>query len=161
MAEERVSAQDAAAKRHSKSKKISEKTAVLRESHELVVWLSRKLCREDVFPKRSRWLLAGKIADTLNDYMRDVVRANEIKVITQAERDARHYWQTMAMAELMTLDVLVNNAVEILDIEPERLKRYAGLCNSCRGLLMAWMNADNKRYGPPTGLEHIEQGSGR
>lgn len=138
--------------RHSKEKHTSEKTPALRKTDELTEWLLRKLCNENVFPKRSRWLIGGKIADLVNDYSINVFRANEIKVVTQKERDARHYYQTMAIANLMALDAKVNQAQRILDISPDSLEYYAALVNDCRALIMAWMNADKKRYGAPTSL---------
>lgn len=140
------------ASRHSKDKNISDKTPALRKTDELTDWLLRKLCNEQVFPKRSRWLIAGKIADLVNDFSVNVFRANEIRAITPQERDARHYYQTLALADLMTLDVKVNQAQRILDISPEALHHYAVLANDCRTLLMAWMNSDEKRYGSPTRL---------
>lgn len=138
--------------RHSKSKSISDKTPALRKTDELVDWLLRKLCNDKIFPKRSRWLIAGKIADLTNDFSINVFRANEIKVVTAQERDMRHYYQTMAVADLMALDVKVNQAQRILDISPEALHHYAELANDCRTLLLAWINSDNKRYGAPTSL---------
>ena len=120
-------------------------------------WLMRKLCTEDLFPKRSRWLISGKIADLLNDYMIYVVKANEIKVVTQQERDDRHRLQTLAVATLQTLDVKINQAQRILDIEPEKMKYWGVLCNDCRNLLLAWMNSDNKRYGLPTKFNHTQE----
>ena len=140
------------ASRHSKDKNISDKTPALRKTDELTDWLLRKLCNEKYFPKRSRWLIAGKIADLANDFSINVFRANEIRVVTPQERDARHYYQTMAMANLMTLDVKVNQAQRILDISPDSLEHYARLVNDCRALLMAWMNSDEKRYGSPARL---------
>lgn len=138
--------------RHGKEKHTSAKTPALRKTDELTEWLLRKLCNEKYFPKRSRWLISGKIADLVNDFAVNVFRANEIKVVTQKERDARHYYQTMAIANLMALDVKMNQAQRILDISPDSLEHYAALVNDCRALLLAWMNADNKRYGAPTSL---------
>lgn len=142
--------------RGEKQKHSSEKTPLLNKTNDLMIWLFGKLCKEDVFPKRSRWLFAGKIADLANDYHSAIHKANEIRVVTQRERDLRHYYQTAAMSYLMALDSKVNLAQQALDIDPEKLHYYATLTNECRSLLIAWMNSDNKRYGPPTGLKNTE-----
>ena len=118
--------------------------------------LYRKLCNENVFPKRSRWLFSGKIADLANDFETEVFVANEIKPTTQRELDARHYHLTMAIAKLMALDAKITQAGRVLSISPDTLELYAGYVNSCRNLITAWMNSDEKRYGPPTRLKHIE-----
>lgn len=146
------------AHRHSKDKNISEKTPALRKTDELSEWLLRKLCNEEVFPKRSRWLFSGKIADLVNDFTTCVFRANEIRVVTAQERDARHYYQTMAISNLMALDAKINQAQRVLDISPESLHHYAVLANDCRSLLLAWINSDEKRYGPPTRLKNTGGG---
>ena len=132
------------------------KTPAIRMTLEFTEHLYRKLCKEDVFPKRSRWLFSGKIADLANDFETEVFVANEIKPTTQRERDARHYHLTMAIAKLMALDAKVTQAGRVLSISPDTLELYAGYVNSCRNLIVAWMNSDEKRYGPPTRLKHIE-----
>lgn len=137
----------------------SEKTAVIRKTTELSDWLMRKLCQEEVFPKRSRWLISGKIADLINDLETYIHLSNEIRVVTTEERDKRHYYQTMAIATLMALDVKVNTAQRILDIDPEKLHHYATLANDLHALLRAWMTADERRYGSPTGLMNTRGGS--
>ena len=147
--------------RNDKQKHTSEKTPLLVKTEELMIWLTGKLCNEQVFPKRSRWLFGGKIADLMNDYHTAVHKANEIKVATQQERDLRHYYQTMAYSNLMALDAKINLAQRALDIEPEKLHHYATLCNACRTMLLAWMNSDTKRYGPPTRLKENTEGSDR
>lgn len=76
--------------------------------------------------------------------------------MTQTERDKRHYWQTMALSNLMALDARVNQAGRILCINPNTMEYYAGLVNECRRMLLAWMNSDVKRYGEPTRISKPE-----
>lgn len=142
--------------RDGKDKTPSAKTAIIRKSNEFTDHLFRKLCNEQVFPKRSRWLFSGKIADLANDYMSCVNVANEIRVVTPKEREARHYWQTMALAKLQALDAKINQAGRVLEINPDTMEYYAGLANECKRLLQAWMQSDNKRYGPLPGIADTE-----
>lgn len=142
--------------RDGKDKTPSAKTAILRKSNEFTDHLFRKLCNEQAFPKRSRWLFSGKIADLANDYMTCINVANEIRVVTPKEREARHYYQTMALARLQALDAKINQAGRVLEINPDTMEFYAGLANECKRLLMAWINSDNKRYGLPAELCNTE-----
>ena len=135
--------------RDGKDKTPSAKTAILRKSNEFTDHLFRKLCNEQVFPKRSRWLFSGKIADLANDYMTCINLANEIRVVTPKEREARHYYQTLALARLQALDAKINQAGRVLEINPNTMEFYAGMVNECKRLIMAWINSDNKRYGLP------------
>lgn len=143
--------------RNDKQKHQSEKTPLLNTEKEFIEWIFHKLCKEDVFPKRSRWLIAGKIADLVNDFDTAIHRANEIRVVTQQERDLRHYYQTMAMSNLMALDAKINLAQRVLDISPETFTYYAKLANDLRGQLQAWMTADERRYGKPTSLSDAKK----
>lgn len=142
--------------RDGKDKTPSAKTAILRKSNEFTDHLFRKLCNEQVFPKRSRWLFSGKIADLANDYMTCINVANEIRVVTRKEREARHYYQTLALARLQALDAKINQAGRVLEINPDTMEFYAGLANECKRLLMAWINSDNKRYGLPAEPSNTE-----
>jgi len=139
-----------------KMKNITEKTPALRAANEFSEYVLRLLCKEDLFPKRSRWLMSGKLADMVNDFHTAIFRANEINVVTPQERDERHYQITMALAHLMAIDAKMNLAMRVLDIEPNLLEHYAHLANECRSRIMTWKNSDKKRYGSPDGLSNIE-----
>lgn len=139
--------------RDAKKKESREaKTPAIRKTLEFTDHLYRKLCNESVFPKRSRWLFGGKIADLCGEFSEAVFTANEIKVCTQKERDERHYQLTMAIAKLLALDAKVTQAGRVLDIPPNTLELYAGYVNECRNLLQAWMRADDRKYGKATSI---------
>lgn len=138
---------------------VSKQTPAINKTEELVDHLTHKLCKEDIFPKRSRWVVAGKIADLMNDFETCVHLANEIKVKSQQERDDRHRYLTLAIAHLMALDAKVNRAQRSLDIPVDKLHHYATLANDCRTLLMAWLASDERRYGSPS-EPFISEGNG-
>ena len=135
-----------------RNKNRSEKTDCMNRTADLVEYLLRKLCKEDIFPKRSRWLFSGKIADLLNDFETYVNLANEIKPVTQEERDKRHFYLTMAVATLKAMDAKVNTAQRVLCISPEKLGNYADIVNDLGNLLTGWMKYDDKKYGKPSGF---------
>lgn len=130
------------------------KTLCVREMDQLVEWLLRKLCKEDVFPKRSRWVITGKIADLLNEAADALFEAYEFPVKTQEERDHLHHLQTVARSKLLALDIRLNQAQRVLDLNPEHFSHYARLHNNTMDYLDAWMESDLKMFGPPTGLKH-------
>jgi hypothetical protein len=128
------------------------KTAALRLADEIAAETLRMLCRENQFPKRSRWLIAAPLADIVNDFHRAVNTANEIKVKSQVEALERHKWQTMALAHLGALDAKMGLAAAVLYLDVDRLEHWAGLVNEERRVLQGWLRADEKRYSSLFGL---------
>lgn len=124
----------------------SEKAAVLRETDNITVATLRVLCKEDAFPKRSRWLIAQPIADLINKFHSAVMTANGIKVQSHVEFVERHKWQTNAIAYLYAANVKMNLAMTVLNINADRLSSWADRFNAADKAVKAWMNKDAKRY---------------
>ena len=142
--------------RDGKNKNASEKSQAERYAGELAKKVLDKLCKEKVFPKRSRWIIAKKIADLTVDFHSSVHKANAIKVVTQVERDERHKAQTLALANLSALDAELNLAMDVLSINPDDLGDIAELEKTCERVIQGWINAEIKRYGPPTRIKLLE-----
>lgn len=142
--------------RDGKNKNASEKSQAERYAGELAKKVLDKLCKEKVFPRRSRWLIAKKIADLTVDFHSSVHKANAIKVVTQVERDERHKAQTLALANLSALDAELNLAMDVLNINPDDLGDIAELEKTCERVIQGWINAEIKRYGPPTRIKLLE-----
>ena len=142
--------------RDGKRKNASEKSQAERYAGELAKKVLDKLCKEKVFPRRSRWLIAKKIADLTVDFHSSVHKANAIKVVTQVERDERHKAQTLALANLSALDAELNLAMDVLNINPDDLGDIAELEKTCERVIQGWINAEIKRYGPPTRIKLLE-----
>ena len=104
------------------------------------------VCREKVFPKRTRWVIGGKIADIVNDYHTVVMTANGIKVTTREEFIERHRLQTLAIAHLYALNVKMGLAQVVLSINPDGMNHWATLWNNADRCTKAWMNKDTARY---------------
>jgi len=118
--------------------------------------LRRKLCQEKTFPKRSRWMYGEKLCDLLGEYRAALSRANKPRVelggvTVQELRERRYIQQQIALGELDALDVLLNEAVEVLEMDPDSLENIFGLINRNYALLGAWITSELKRYGPPAG----------
>ena len=124
-------------------------TPLMLKAAELGDELFRKLCKEDIFPRRSRWIMAGKIADLMNDYETAIDEANVPKVKTPALRDRRFEQQQIALGKLDALDKRITQAKRVFDANPNRLEYISKLIIENKRLLQAWINSDEKRYGPP------------
>ena len=82
--------------------------------------------------------------------------ANGIKVATQGERDERHKAQTLALAKLYAVDAELTVAMDVLHINPDDLGDIAELEKTCERVIQGWINAEIKRYGPPTRIKLLE-----
>ena len=104
--------------------------------------VERLLCKEDLFPKRQRWLSAKKIADASNMLMFYSIHANETKAVTLEESEDRHRDLTRALAALRTLDVLLFYTIRRHGLNADRFENLARMMNSCEKLLNGVLNKE-------------------
>ena len=129
-------------------------TPLFKAEKQLSIELRRKLCQEKCFPKRSQWMYGKPMSELLSDYRASLSRANKPKIeydgkIIPALREERYIRQQLAMGDLDALDVLLNEAIEVLTLDPDKMENVLGLIHKNYVLLSAWIKADEKRYGPP------------
>lgn len=124
----------------------TKKNAALRATDSLTAETLRTLCRENVFPKRSRWLIAQPIADLINGFHSEIMIANEIKVETRDLMIERYHHQTLAIAYLEAANIKMSLALTVLDLEADRLEKWAEKFNHARKEVMSWKAGDRRRY---------------
>lgn len=124
----------------------TKKNAALRAVDSLTAETLRTLCRENVFPKRSRWLIAQPIADLINGFHSEIMIANEIKVETRDLMIERYHHQTLAIAYLEAANIKMSLALTVLDLEADRLEKWAEKFNHARKEVMSWKAGDRRRY---------------
>lgn len=129
----------------------TQKTRVEKATDEIVKRTLEVLCKEDVFPKRSRWLMAYKIADLINDFHGFVQIANEIEVRSHAEFVERHKYQTLAIAFLKASDVKMTLAVDVMKASANKLEFWAGQYNDT--LASSKAGATKTRRDTPKNME--------
>lgn len=112
----------------------------------LTVETLKALCRENTFPKRTRWLLAQPIADLINAFHSEVMIANEIKVETHGLMVERYERQTIALAYLEAANIKMSLALTVLDIDADSLEKWAKKYNETRREVMGWRSGDRRRY---------------
>jgi hypothetical protein len=129
-----------------KNKRSESALKVISLCDSMTAYTLRMLCNEKVFPKKSRWLLSGKIADLMNDFMIAVHRANDIFVETQEDAQLRHVFQTKAYSALYTAASVMRVAQTVLQFDMDKLDYWSGMCLDELKLLKAWQRNDDKRY---------------
>lgn len=107
----------------------------------------RLLCKEELFPKKSRWLMAQEIAKTANRFLDMVNYANGIIVDTPELAKERHNAQRRAVALCKTLNSGMERARRHYKFSADYLKNWAHIYNYEKKLLTGWISSDKKRYG--------------
>lgn len=129
-----------------KEKKPTQKNKAIRAADALTAETLRTLCRENVFPKRSRWLIAQPIADLINAFHSEIMVANEIKVETYGLMIERFNHQTLAVAYLEAANIKMSLALTVLDLDANKLDAWAHKFNETRREVMGWRSGDRRRY---------------
>lgn len=119
---------------------------VITQCNEICRAVVELLNKESLFPKKTRWMFAGKIADLMNEFHTAVCTANEIRPKTAAEAADRHRFNTLALAKLKALDSKLNLARDIYAVNPGEFRRFAKLANEEYRILNGLMASDEKRF---------------
>ena len=106
----------------------------------------RLLCKEELFPKKSRWLMGQDIARVANQFLDMVVYANGIIVDTPELAKERHNAQRRAFALCKTLNSGIERARRHYKFSADYLKNWAHTYNHEKKLLTGWISSDKKRY---------------
>ena len=107
----------------------------------------RLLCKEELFPKKSRWLMAQEIAKVANQFLDLVVYANGIIVDTPGLALERHNAQRRAVAWCKALNSGMERARRHYSFSADYLQNWAHIYNHEMKLLTGWISSDKKRYG--------------
>lgn len=106
----------------------------------------RLLSKEELFPKKSRWQMAEKIADNANDFLDTVCYANNIIADTPDLAVERHNAQRKAFALCKVVNSGLERARRHYKFNPDYLKNVMRLYNSQKALLTSWISYDKKRF---------------
>lgn len=130
-----------------KEKKYKSELMVVVVAQNLYDETLRLLCKEELFPKKSRWLMAQEVAQTANRFLDLVVYANGIIVDTPELAKERHNAQRRAVALCKTLNSGMERARRHYKFSADYLKNWAHIYNHEKKLLTGWISSDKKRYG--------------
>lgn len=110
------------------------------------------LCREDIFPKRSRWLGCKDIADAANRMLMNIFGANDIRVKTAEDARERRRLQTVALAAFGALEKRMTFEALYWEKEINQYSLWARQMNELGDYLKAWIYRDEKRYADLLGI---------
>lgn len=110
------------------------------------------LCREDCFPKRSRWLGAKDIADCANEMLMCIYTANDIRVKTEEDARIRRAYQTRALARFGALEKRMTFEAFYWEKDVNLYSEWARKMNSLGPVLKNWIWKDEKRYADLLGI---------
>lgn len=126
--------------------KIQGEMEVIKRCREVTEHTLRILSNEKYFKKRQRWILAGKIADLINDFFDSVNIANTINVKTASDAKTRAHYQSLAIAQLKTVSRKMDMAISVLGMDVNEIHGWTSNVNHELKLLSAWKASDEKRY---------------
>lgn len=124
-----------------------QKLEVITKAIELCERLLKAVQSEEMFPKRSRWLIASKIASMAEDIQTEVRMANRIRVVYADDYLYRRKLQMQADCHCEALLSLIENAHRILSIDSRKVENWVGLIKQLEVLISKWRESDRKRYG--------------
>lgn len=125
-----------------RGKPIHRKALFLRAMDVLLRETGAILSRENVFPKRTRWLYAYAIMDLVNNAHSWAMYANGIEVDTRGLMLERYHAQTVALAWLYALNVKMSTAQIALSVPPEKCETWAKLYDEARNRVLRRAGAD-------------------
>lgn len=134
-----------------RGKPVNRKALFLRAIDNLLRETGAVLSRENVFPKRTRWLYAYAIMDLVNNAHSWAMYANGIEVDTRELMLERYRAQTVALAWLYALNVKMSAAQLALSVPPEKCETWAKLFDEARSRVLAWRSGDLRRYSQKFG----------
>lgn len=127
----------------------------------LLAETARLVSREDLFPKRSRWIIARDLIKLASNAHTCASYANGIRVRCHKDFVDRANAQARAAAWLYALDLKMGAAQMIHCINPDRLDGWAGIYNEAWDYLDKWSSSDRRRYaqkyGELSGQEQAEE----
>lgn len=133
---------------HYDQHKPSEKAAVINVTNDLLKETMRILKKEDLFPKRARWIWCYDIKDIVQQEHTCVMVANGIEADTVELARERLKEQGKALARLYALDAKMSQAMlcEIEGDKRNQFESWAALLNQAKRVTRAWRTADMKKY---------------
>ena len=118
-----------------KNKRKEGQLKVITLGDELTVYTLRMLCNENIFPKKSRWLLAGKIADLMNEFHQNLHVGNDIFVATEEDAHERHLRQTRAYSALYASASVMRTACDVVRFDRAKIAQERRKLKKLKSLL--------------------------
>lgn len=106
---------------------------------------------EKVFPKRYRWCITSKIADSAVNILNCINKANSVYVTTDEDYKLRRSYQKQALAETYALMGMIDIAVTTFKLNGNKVEYWSSLLIETQNAIRNWAGKEAKKYG--TGKE--------
>lgn len=123
------------------------KLEVITKALELATHTIQITANENVFKPEYRHAITDKIITVATDIYVDCWTANNIKVVSQTEWQARKQLQNTAARNCNVLLALMQIAQKLFHLDTKKVRYWGKLALETRNLIRAWREADQKRYG--------------
>ena len=118
----------------------------INSAHELEIFTIKLALRENVIPKRYRYVLAKPLCESARLINQYITMANELIPKDSKEYKIRHAYQRRALAEMRNYFELMRIASEILSIKRSTLEEWTKIANKESKAMRGWIQSDSKRY---------------
>lgn len=99
---------------------------------------------EKRFPKRYRWCITSKIANSAVEILNNVNMANEVYVVTKEDYKLRRRYQKIALCETRSLLGMVDIATTTFNLQPS--EKWVDMIKEVKNKIQQWVENDAKRY---------------
>lgn len=121
---------------------------VLTLMRNLTAYTLKAVGNENLFPKKSRWLIASKIANECTEAYSNVMGANSIWVgdsVPDEDKKHRRSLQLKAHVNLQSMLALVDMAYMTYSLEGDKIEYWAKLIRDADVKLKAWMKSEKNK----------------
>ena len=118
----------------------------LNTAHELELMTIKLSVRENVIPKRYRYIIGQKLCDSAREVNKNIISANSIFPKRKFEFEMRRSYQLKALAALQDLLELIRTTLELFPIKETVSTEWMRLASVENKVLRKWMQSDQQRY---------------
>ena len=104
---------------------------------------------ENLFPKKSRWVIAQKIADECTSAYSDIMGANAVWIDKDTPIEEKRYrrgLQIQAHAHLQSLLALIDMAYICYGLEGSKIEYWTKSVRDTDTKLKAWMKSEREKF---------------
>ena len=132
-----------------KGERTESKFTVLTLIRNLTQYTIQAVGNEKLFPKKSRWVIAQKIADECTSAYSDIIGANAIWIDADSPEEDKKYrrsLQLQAHQHLYSLLGLIDIAYVSYGLEGSKIEYWTSLVRDTDSKLKAWMKSEKQKF---------------
>lgn len=127
-------------------KRTEPKLAFQTNAKELADYTTTTCNNNNIFPKRDRWMIAGRMVNAVLTMMVSLDKANGVFVSSYEDYKKRLELQEIAKDALIELSSLLDLAYIKYPIESKKIEHWIRLIVNEKKLITKWMKSDKDRF---------------